>query len=219
MTRLRLIGPTLPETLTVACSGGPDSMAVWHFLSQKDFRLGKVQMAFFHHGTSASDEALKFLTRWTRHHGVNLVYGRTYANRPQGMSPEQYWREERYKFLTGLSGTVVTGHHLDDQLETWIYGALNGRTKLIPYRHDNVVRPFFLNRKKDLVEYCHTHGLEYVDDPSNYDVKYPRNRIRHKIMSEALLVNPGLHKVISKKILAGEVFEDYNEANVPVDDT
>ncbi len=78
---------------------------------------------------------------------------------------------------------------------------MNGNPSIIPYRRNNVIRPFRLNRKKDLELWAQLHGVPYIDDPTNVDTVFTRNYIRHELMPHALRVNPGLHKVIKKKVL------------------
>jgi tRNA(Ile)-lysidine synthase len=106
---------------------------------------------------------------------------------------------ERYSFLDKFD-CVVTGHHLDDALETWIWSSLHGTSKLLPHRRGNVIRPFLLNKKECFTDWAKRKGVPWVDDTSNSNTKYTRNYIRHELMPCALRVNPGLHKTIAKKI-------------------
>jgi tRNA(Ile)-lysidine synthase len=96
---------------------------------------------------------------------------------------------------------VVTAHHLDDAVETWVFTSLHGESRLIPYSRGNVIRPFLLTPKSELVSWCERRGLAWSEDPSNTDTAYMRNLIRHKILPEALKVNPGLRTVVRKKYL------------------
>ena len=194
---IKFIGK-LPRKCTVAFSGGVDSVAVADFLIR-----GKrdVSLAFFHHGTKTSDEAEDFVKAFSITNGVNLTIGRLDRQRTKGLSEEEHWRIERYAFLETLPGPVVTCHHLDDAVETWIFTSLHGQGKLIPYSRDNIVRPFLLTPKSELVSWCQRKDLKWCEDLSNDDVKHMRNLIRHKIVPEALKVNPGLRTVIKKKYL------------------
>jgi tRNA(Ile)-lysidine synthase len=81
---------------------------------------------------------------------------------------------------------------------------MNGTGKIIPYENKNVVRPFRLNKKKDLKLWCELKNVPFLEDKTNKDITFTRNYIRHKLMPHALKVNPGLHKVIKKKVINDE---------------
>jgi len=186
----------LPRKCTIAFSGGIDSVVIFDFLSR-----GKrdIDLAFFHHGTVNSDQAEKFVQSFANKHNLRLQVGRISSDRPADVSPEEFWRNERYKFLHSLSGPVITGHHLDDAVETWIFTSLHGQSKLIPYSKENVIRPFLLTPKSEFKDWAKRKDLSWCEDESNEDLKYMRNLIRHKIVPEALKVNPGLRTVLKKK--------------------
>ena len=56
--------------------------------------------------------------------------------------------------------------------------------------------------KSEFADWCLRHEVPHVHDSSNDDAKYARNRIRKHIVPQALLVNPGLHKVVGKLVAA-----------------
>lgn len=186
----------LDREVYVACSGGVDSMAVVNFLR----RNHKVTALFFDHGTETSADALEFLKE--QFHGTDVVLQIGYITRDKNKneSQEEYWRNERYKYFHSMTEPVITCHHLDDCMETWIWSCLHGEGKIIPYQNLNVIRPFRLNRKSEFVNWCRNKNIPWIEDSSNEDTKYMRNYIRSEIMSKALVVNPGLHKVISRKV-------------------
>lgn len=186
----------------VACSGGVDSMAALHFL-----RNGKhgVAAAFFHHDTETSEAALRFLARYCTDHNIPLITGRICGSKPQKDSWEEWWRKERYAFLHSLKGkTVATAHHLNDVAETYLWGCIHGQPRFINYTKphqgtdSNVVRPFLLTRKDQLVAWCRRHDVPWVKDASNDDVSFDRNRIRNNIMPEVERANPGFLRVVER---------------------
>jgi len=127
-----------------------------------------------------------------------LWLGRVARPRRSDESQEEYWREERYRFLFSLEGPVVTAHHLDDAVETWLFNSIHGKPRTIPYRNRNVIRPFLTTPKSELVSWCRRKDLRWTEDASNSDVAYMRNLIRHQIVPNALQVNPGLRTVVRK---------------------
>lgn len=198
MVAMKLLGK-IPNEVTVACSGGPDSMAVLHFVRMVPAR--KVRVAFFDHGTPHSAKAKDFVVSYCADNDIHITCGEVQRAQRGDESPEEYWRNERYAFFHRYHMLqIITGHNLDDVCETWIFSALHGTPKLIPYFNKNVIRPFLLTPKQSMVDWCQKHDVPFLLDESNNDLKYMRNRIRHKIMPEALVVNPGLRKVIARKV-------------------
>lgn len=192
---LKILFP-LPEELTVALSGGVDSVAVADFLSRKR----NITCAFFHHGTENSNRAFEFVADFCSTRGIPLYVGMISAEKPKKLSTEEHWRNERYKFLESLDTTVVTAHNLDDCVETYLYGSLHGQPKVIPQRRNNIIRPFLTTPKQEFVNWCERKNVTWCEDTSNTDLKYMRNYIRHEIVPRALKVNPGLPTVVKKII-------------------
>lgn len=187
----------------VAVSGGPDSMALLNMLvtGRKN-----VTAFIYDHGTENSSIGLSIVRKYCQSKGVNLIIG-TIDNPqvPAGRSAEDYWRECRYKFFLDRNTEVemLMGHHLDDQVENWIFTSLHGNPMLIPYRNNNynVVRPFLTTRKADIVSYCERNNVPYFIDSSNLENKYKRNYIRNVLIQNALEVNPGLYTTIRNKVI------------------
>lgn len=197
---IKLLVP-LPKTLTIACSGGVDSMAAVDFLSRKH----DVTVAFYHHGTETSDKAMEFVAKYCTDRNIPVLYGMLHnKTKPSDMSQEEYWRVMRYGFLANCGPTVITAHHLDDCVETYLWGCLNGTPKVPSIHKSNVVRPFLTTRKQELIDWCKRKNVPWIEDLSNNDTNYTRNYIRKELMPHALQVNPGLHKVV-KKIVEKQV--------------
>ncbi len=192
---IRLLGK-LPLNPVIALSGGVDSMSVADFVS----RSRSVQCAFFHHGTKTSEEAQKVVREYCKLRGWQLFEGHIVNERPGDISPEEHWRNERYAFLDNLQRDVITAHHLDDCVETYLWSMMHGTAKVIPYRRNRVIRPFLLTPKQELISWAERNGVSWIDDQTNKDTKYMRNYVRKHIVPHALNVNPGLAKVVAKKV-------------------
>jgi len=195
---LHIIGK-IPHNVTVACSGGLDSMSIVQFLLN-----GKrnVTVAHFNHDTVHSKDAQSFVQNYCENKKIKLHIGHVRGSRKK-QSLEEFWRNERYKFFNSLeTNFIITGHHLDDAVETWVMSSLHGQPKLIPYkRGKNIYRPFLLTSKRSFHDFSLEKNIEWVEDPSNQSCSHIRNLVRHKIIPEALKVNPGLRKTIRKKII------------------
>jgi tRNA(Ile)-lysidine synthase len=186
------------QTFAVACSGGFDSMAVAHFFSccQR-----KPLLLHVNHGTG-NDAAEELVKSFAEERGLYFVAHHVNpADKDSKQSWEEFWREERMRFFDWMDLPVITGHNLDDAMETWLFGAMHGQPKLIPYNTNKIYRPFILNRKEALKQYAIKNKIPWVEDQSNTDTKYARNRIRHNIIPEVMEINKGFDTVIKKKYL------------------
>jgi tRNA(Ile)-lysidine synthase len=198
---IKLLGD-LPEQPTIALSGGVDSMAVADFIA----RSRSVRAAFFHHGTPASHKGFELVSAYCQKRGWPLALGRISSPKGKVESPEEFWRNQRYSWLDTLGVGVITAHHLDDCVETYLWSMMHGTAKTIPYRRNKVIRPFLLTPKSELVDWASRNNVPWVEDDSNKDLSYTRNYVRHELVPKALHVNPGLHKVVARKV------EEYNDS-------
>jgi tRNA(Ile)-lysidine synthase len=190
----------IPTNVNIALSGGVDSMVALDFL-----RKGKrdITALYFDHGTEHGKNSAIFLKDWCNRNSINLKIGKIESDIPNGVSKEAFWREQRYNWLESVADApVITAHHLDDVIETWIFSSLHGNPKLIKSSRGIFIRPFLLCDKQSILSWAERKNLEWIDDPSNNDTKFMRNLIRHNIVPEALKVNPGLPKTLKKKIIS-----------------
>lgn len=187
----------LPRKLYLACSGGVDSMAALDFLR----RNHQIEILHVHHATSHGEKAYHFLENYSFERSIPMQVYKIKGTPPPGPSKEEWWRDKRYGFFSEFTDApVVTCHHLDDCVETWVWSSMHGTGKWIPYRRGNVIRPFRLTRKRDFEMWCGFHNVPWTEDDSNEDIHYTRNYIRHQMMPHVLRVNPGIHKTIAKKV-------------------
>lgn len=195
---IRIIGK-IPRNVTIACSGGIDSMVIAHFLQQSK---RKINLAYFNHDTIHSRDAEDFVTEYAERNKLTLLKGRVQGTKGK-RSLEEFWRHERYNFLESInSNFIITCHHLDDCVETWLMSSFHGQGKLIPYkRNKNIYRPFLMTSKKTIRDYAERKSIEWVEDPSNQLTNFMRNHVRNKVVPEVLVVNPGIRTTIRKKLI------------------
>lgn len=194
--RLDILGK-IPKQIWVACSGGSDSMAVLDFLH----RCHRVQVIHVNHGTSHATEAEQFVTSYCAQLDIPVQVHAVTQSKPRTESWEEFWRNQRYHIFHQLGTCVVTAHHLDDAVETYLFNCLNGKHHTMPARNQNVIRPFLCTPKSAFVSWCERKAVPYVTDPSNSDERYMRNLIRNQIVPAALRVNPGLRKVVRRMVM------------------
>lgn len=175
-----------PGRYIVAVSGGVDSVALLHAVSQlKDVQL---TVAHYDHGIrSNSSEDCQFVEQTAERYGLSFVYD---EGRLGSRASEDMARKARYHFLhTVRSSTkadaVLTAHHRDDVLETAIINLIRGtgRKGLSSLQStDTVVRPLLHHTKQEIQDYARQHGLQWREDDTNTDPAYLRNHIRHNVV-------------------------------------
>lgn len=205
---IKLIGG-LQDIGGVAVSGGVDSMALLSFM-----RYGKHRpdAYFYHHNTEDSEKAFRFLLDYCGNHKITLHVEKLEKAKPQEDSWEEFWRNERYRWLHAQPTTIATAHHLNDAAETYVWGCAHGHPRYIHYRQpsesQNIVRPLLLTPKQELVKWCQRKGVPFVEDGSNRDLRFVRNRVRHNIIPEILQINPGFLTVVKRLVEARLEFID-----------
>ena len=193
---IHLLGK-VPNNFYLAVSGGIDSMVALDFFLNGRY---KPTVLYFNHGTTFGDKAEDFVKSRCKDLNLSLIINKIKRDPYKNESIEEYWRNERYSFFNKISGPIITAHHLDDVAEWWLFSCMHGLPKLIPYKRNNVIRPFLMTAKSEIISWAKRRSVQYMDDPSNKDEKYMRTIIRSKILPEALKVNPGLRTVLKKKI-------------------
>lgn len=157
-----------------------------------------VTCLFFNHGTKFSDDSENFLSDLD----IDLICGRISEEMPKGVSMEHWWRDQRYGFFDSFADRpVITCHHLDDQIETMLMSFCQGKLgRTIPYKRGNYLRPFIYASRREIEAYAKRNKVQFLNDPSNSDVRFTRNRVRKNVIPELLKVNPGLYKTMARMI-------------------
>lgn len=192
----------IPRKVSLAFSGGIDSVAVMDFIS----RNHEVTLLYFNHGELdvTSDECQAFAESVSRFYKSNLKIGKPTREKHKSESLEEYFRNMRYEWFHSLEDEfIIVCHHLDDAVETFVWSSMHGTQKTVPYkRGNNVYRPFLLNKKKEFERWVLSKNVCYRTDPTNYENDKTRNYIRNVMMPHVLRINPGIHKVVKNKIIA-----------------
>lgn len=184
----------LPTDLYLACSGGVDSMAICHFLLAS---RRKVEILYFNHKTAHGNDAESFVVDFCNKNNIPYHIG-TYEGLTQS---ESEWRESRYNFLSKFSDKpIITCHHLNDSIETFYMSSFKGIEKFIPYRRSNIIRPFLLTSKEDILCYAKRHNVDFIQDYSNFESCCDRNIFRNEIFPVIKKMNPGIETVFRKRL-------------------
>lgn len=178
-------------------------MAALHWLNRGN-KLGGV--IHVNHGTGEwADKAEELVTRTCDELGIDFGLMRILDAPPAGESKEDWWRKQRYEFFKTQAHMddmkVVTAHNLNDCVEEYVINTIvRGRLGVIPYQHGPVIRPFRTWERVSIASYCLAHHIEYMNDPSNKDTKYLRNRIRYETLPVLSDINPGLRNMVRRMI-------------------
>ena len=212
--------------ILVACSGGPDSMALLYLLQDiatHRHTTYKIGVAIVDHciRPESKEEVL-----WLQHQVEELglpFYSATFdvphLSKEHKKSEETIGRQVRYQWLNEIAQSegydyISVAHHKDDQAESILAhiirgSGLNGLTGMSVVQSEYaipVVRPLLDVTKENLLAYIGTKHISYCVDSTNEDVRYQRNRIRHRIIPELEAVNPNVVDAIVR--LGSSVNED-----------
>jgi len=181
------------SNLILCVSGGSDSIALLHLCHQLS-RLFRWQLHIlhFHHGLrEESDEEARFVRNLSQ--GLNLEFHlkttRDFQSETSGLQEKaRNWRRaEALKLREEIrADSILTAHHAEDQLETWLLkwlrgahlSGLQGMSRSDP----PFIRPLLDFRKNMLSDFLKENGFEWREDASNQDSKYMRNRVRNELL-------------------------------------
>lgn len=205
------------KEVTVALSGGADSMSLLYAFFNLKERLGISLSAAHLNHMIRGEEALRdeeFVKKQCEKLGVPLFCERidvpNFA-REHKLSTELAAREVRYDFLSRVSkGVVATAHTASDNLETLLFNLARGSALKglcgIPPKRGIFIRPLILSTRAEVEEYCRKNGIEYVTDSTNLSDEYTRNKIRHNVIPVLKQINPSAEKAAVRT--AAELSED-----------
>jgi tRNA(Ile)-lysidine synthase len=184
------------ERVVVALSGGPDSTALLAVLAPiaKALDLSLI-VAHFNHGLRGpeSDEDEKFSRDLSEKMGLVFVSGKMKQKKgKKGVSPEDFYRRQRYDFLNKISEDyqaqkIALGHNIQDQAETVLLNILRGSgleglKGILPMRDGRFIRPLIEISRGEIISFLNETGIPYRQDSSNKNKRYLRNQIRFELI-------------------------------------
>ncbi len=212
--RQKLIAPE--ESIVVAVSGGPDSVALLMCLEALQRQWSwKLSVAHVNHGLRGeeSEGDMAFVEKLAGSlripfQGVRLHLD-PHEKQFQKESRQEVVRNLRYQALQRMilneqATKLALGHTQDDQAETVLMWMLRGSGSggmggIPPQRGDLVTRPFLDISRSEILSYLEERQIEYRMDSSNAQPLYLRNRIRQELIPRLQSFSPGINKILSRQ--------------------
>jgi tRNA(Ile)-lysidine synthase len=181
--------------IVVAASGGPDSTALLHILNS----IGKeldcwIVAAHIDHGLRVdAEQDCEFVKRLGQQLGIPVYFEKKDViglAGNWGMSIEEAGRSVRYRFLESVRQNVgaeliATGHHTDDEAETFFLRILRGSSLQglggIPAVSSKIIRPLIKVTRQDILNFLEKQKIPFRIDNSNLESKTDRNFIRNRV--------------------------------------
>lgn len=206
----------LPEpggVVLCAVSGGRDSMCLLHYLysisAARGFTVAAAHLNHLMRGADAGRDE-RFVRDFCASHGIPFyteavpVYEMAEA---WNLSVEETGRRARYDFLERTADAngasrIATAHHMGDQAETVILNLLRGTGTEglggIPPVRGRYIRPLLNTTRQEIEAYLDAHGIGHVEDSTNTDLHYARNRLRLDIWERLESINPAARENIAR---------------------
>ena len=177
----------------LACSGGLDSVVLAHLCHSAGLNFALANCNFQLRGDASDrDEAfVKQLAKKLNKEAHVIRFNTADYMSKNKVSLQVAARELRYDWFYALMEqkgwrTLVTAHHADDDLETFLINlsrgtGIDGLTG-IPEKTESISRPLLKYSREQIAAYAKEKGLEWREDSSNLETKYLRNKIRHQIV-------------------------------------
>ena len=195
------------EKVVVTCSGGADSIFLLHILNKLGFDC-IVAHCNFHLRGEESDRDENFVREFCERENLTLLVQhfdtKQFASENK-LSIEMAARELRYTWFEKIrteynAGAIAVAHHSDDSIETILLNLLRG-TGLkgicgIRPKNGYIVRPLLCVNRKEIEDYLHEQGIEYIVDSTNLENEYTRNKIRNIVMPILREINPQIDSVM-----------------------
>lgn len=187
--------------LVIAYSGGVDSQVLLYALAslkQKNttvsLKIPAITVCHVNHGLSANASIWQdFATKTCQKLQLTLTICQVNIQAKAQQSLEALARDARYQALYSIynePSLIITGHHSDDQAETFLLAlkrgaglkGLSAMAVTTKKSKDLLVRPLLNISRAEIIDYAKAHDLHWVEDESNTDTRFDRNFIRNDIM-------------------------------------
>jgi len=207
--KLQLLTPK--EPVIVGVSGGTDSVVLLHVLISLGYDCIAAHCNF-HLRMQESNRDEEFVRKLAHSYSIPFYFidfeTTKYAEKHK-ISIEMAARDLRYDWFEELiekhhAQAIAVAHHADDNIETMLMNlvrgtGLRGLTGIQP-RNKNVVRPLLCCTREELENYLVEHGLQHVEDSTNQENNYLRNKFRNELLPLLTDINPSVRENLYKSL-------------------
>ena len=199
------------DRILIALSGGVDSVVLAHLMLKANYDIALAHCNF-HLRKEESNRDEAFVRSWAKENGVELFVKEfdTFAYMKENkLSLEMAARDLRYQWFDSLLkeygfSYLATAHHLDDSIETFFINLLRGTGIAglhgIQAKNDKIIRPLLFATREDILNYAKKNNISYVEDSTNSETKFIRNKIRHNLFPILRDINPNFEFALKKDI-------------------
>jgi tRNA(Ile)-lysidine synthase len=212
------------QNVLVAVSGGIDSMALLSLIKEIQGYL-KIEFAVVHinHRLRGEDAEAdeKFIKQYCKINNITFfshgVATKEFAGKNKYSIEEagHLLREKIFRdyLNSGRYDLIATGHNLNDQAETILMRVIEGTgfqgLSGIRLKNQGIIRPLLFASRKEIEEYVKEKIVEYRQDKSNIDLRFKRNRIRHKLIPFVSNEFNGLN--LNQFLNLGLIFQEWED--------
>ncbi|MEC5426062.1 tRNA lysidine(34) synthetase TilS [Virgibacillus sp. C22-A2] len=202
-------------TVLVGVSGGPDSMALLHFLHsiREEWNLQLIAISVDHQlrgdeSKADMDYVRHICDQW------NITFIGTSVDVPsykieKHLGTQLAARELRYQFFEQQmkyhdAAYLALGHHGDDQVETMLMSlvrtadssAFSGIPVKRNFAAGHIIRPLLCVSKEQILTYCLENRIAPRIDPTNHETEYTRNYFRKYLLPLIKEKNSNIHNTV-----------------------
>lgn len=203
------------EAVTVAVSGGADSMVLLHVLRALGHPVDVLHVDHDLRGEESAGDR-EFVEQQARAMGLSCTTASVdvrAAVAAGGSSVQMAARELRYGVFgrqLAQGGTLALGHHRDDAVESLLLhlmrgtgpAGLAGMPVVTPLGKGRLVRPLLGVGRDEVLAYARTEGIPFREDSSNSSPKYLRNRVRNEVLPLLEDLRPGALRAMGRSVQA-----------------
>ena len=199
------------DKILLAVSGGIDSMVMADLFRRLNCSYA-IAHCNFHLRGKESDRDEQFVTDYAAKNNILLFKQEfdTFAYMDENKkSLEMSARDLRYDWFKKIIDEhnftcIATAHHSDDSAETFLINLLRGTGiaglhGILP-KSGKIIRPMLFTSRRKIVHYAQKHNILYVEDSTNKDNKFTRNKIRNEIVPVLREISPNFDVIIRKDI-------------------
>ena len=175
----------------LACSFGPDSMALFYLLQSQGYKFDCAIVNY--HLRKESDSEVEGLVKYASKFDIKVRV--LDVKDVPTKNIEATCRKIRYSYFHELTDkyhydAILVAHHQDDLIETYLmqkerqnYPIFYGINENTTINGVKIVRPLLEYSKQELLDICVSNHVPYSVDKTNFDLSIKRNKIRHQIVS------------------------------------